>query len=99
VRLRQPRTQNIPEQMHAVSAAASLTETIVHTLQLGAVCSTATSSSTTHVVAMQPGTDKALWARSAGKPVVSPAWLLQSGTMAVWSSHCWALPDALQHDV
>lgn len=49
-------------------------------LQLGAVCVVATGPDVTHVVAAQPSTDKALWARSCGKHVVSPAWLLESGT-------------------
>jgi twin BRCT domain len=48
-------------------------------LQLGAVCAGATGPAVTHVVAAQPNTDKALWARSCGKHIVSPAWLLESG--------------------
>ena len=48
-------------------------------VQLGAACAVATGPAVTHVVAAQPNTDKALWARSCGKHVVSLAWLLESG--------------------
>jgi twin BRCT domain len=57
-------------------------------LQLGASCTTTTGPGVTHVVAAQPNTDKALWARAAGKHVVSPAWLVQSGGAAYKNWRC-----------
>ncbi|GBF90535.1 hypothetical protein Rsub_03531 [Raphidocelis subcapitata] len=41
----------------------------------GGVCAEACGEATTHVVAAQDGTAKAMWARDNGRFVVNPAWL------------------------
>ncbi|CAM6087114.1 unnamed protein product [Calypogeia fissa] len=45
------------------------------TAELGAHCSTVTNSSTTHVIALDRGTDKARWAKQNGKFLVHPSWV------------------------
>jgi RNA polymerase II C-terminal domain phosphatase-like 3/4 len=43
--------------------------------QLGAVCCAVVDSTVTHVVALDPGTEKALWAGSNKKFLVHPQWI------------------------
>ncbi|XP_074310609.1 RNA polymerase II C-terminal domain phosphatase-like 4 [Silene latifolia] len=43
--------------------------------QLGATCSTKLGASVTHVVSLDPGTDKSRWAVREGKFLVHPRWL------------------------
>ncbi|KAH9625612.1 hypothetical protein KSS87_016088 [Heliosperma pusillum] len=43
--------------------------------QLGATCSTEFGDSVTHVVSLDPGTDKSRWAVREGKFLVHPRWL------------------------
>lgn len=43
--------------------------------ELGARCSTVCDPTTTHVVALDPATDKALWAKEHGVFLVHPRWV------------------------
>ncbi|CAN6279729.1 unnamed protein product [Urochloa humidicola] len=43
--------------------------------QLGAVCAASAGDAVTHVVALDPGTEKARWARENNKFLVSPKWI------------------------
>jgi RNA polymerase II C-terminal domain phosphatase-like 3/4 len=43
--------------------------------ELGAQCSTSCDHTTTHVVALDPATDKALWAKEHGVFLVHPRWV------------------------
>ncbi|GAQ89081.1 RNA polymerase II c-terminal domain phosphatase-like [Klebsormidium nitens] len=47
----------------------------IRATELGATCSLNVTLETTHVVAVEPGTEKARWARAEGKFVVRPEWL------------------------
>jgi hypothetical protein len=46
--------------------------------QLGAVHTANTDTMVTHVVALDPRTDKARWARNNGKFLVNPGWIMAS---------------------
>ncbi|KAL6635281.1 hypothetical protein ACP70R_027952 [Stipagrostis hirtigluma subsp. patula] len=47
--------------------------------QLGAVCAADVDATVTHVVAQDPGTEKAQWARDNSKFLVNPNWIMAAG--------------------
>ena len=49
---------------------------------MGATCHSETGPGVTHVLAREPGTAKAQWARAAGKFLVAPGWL--EGSRFLW---------------
>lgn len=49
--------------------------------RLGATCEATCDDATTHVVSRSLNTDKALWAKQRGIPIVSPMWLEACGVL------------------
>ncbi|MCO5580894.1 hypothetical protein L7F22_034767 [Adiantum nelumboides] len=43
--------------------------------RLGATCSTSVDANVTHVVALDRGTQKAIWAQEASRPLIHPRWI------------------------
>lgn len=84
--IREVRRQVLPECTIAFSYLDDCMEdfpenTLMWTLaeRLGAVCRKDVDETVTHVVAEDPGTQKAQWARDHGKFLVNPEWIKASG--------------------
>lgn len=48
---------------------------------MGAACHSQVGPTVTHVVALDRGTDKAMWALSQGRHLVTPAWIEYASTL------------------
>nr|CAB3448208.1 unnamed protein product [Digitaria exilis] len=60
--------------------------------RLGAVCATNVDAMVTHVVAMDPSTEKAQWARNNNKFLVNPSWIMAA-------SFRWCRPNEQEFPV
>ncbi|PVH67122.1 hypothetical protein PAHAL_1G431500 [Panicum hallii] len=62
------------------------------TERLGAVCAANADATVTHVVALDPGTEKARWARDNSKFLVNPSWIMAA-------SFRWCRPNEQEFPV